>query len=182
MAGPSRCLLSKELLLCYDGPMARTIDKFSVTLGKILKARGMQARLHEYRIGSQWGRTVGPAIARHAQPQALRGGKLALVVDSPAWMQQLSLMKPEIIEKLNRDLGRETVKDITLKLGEVPSAGGKPAEEEPASAALTAEEREKIEQHLQDISDADTRDMLRRVIEKDFRSKRITSAGKGTKK
>ena len=49
----------------------------------------------------------------------LRGKKLFLAVDSPAWMQQLSLLKPEIIEKVNAALGKEAVKEITLNIGEV---------------------------------------------------------------
>ena len=152
--------------------MARTLDKFSATLGKILKARGMQARLHEYRIFSQWSRTVGSAIARHAQPRALRGGKLALVVDSPAWMQQLSLMKPEIIEKLNRNLGRETVKDLTLRLGEVETSSGGAPEERPVRAALTREEQETIEHVVQDIGDHNVREAIRRLFEKEVQTRK----------
>ncbi len=155
--------------------MARTIEKFSRTLGRILKARGMQGRLQEYRIFSDWDRTVGPAIARHARPASLRGNRLLLVVDSPAWMQQLSLMKPELRDKLNAGLGRESVREITLRLGEITA----PEIQKPLDAgqgvALTPEEQEKIEQYIRDISDGETRDMLRRVIEKDIRSKKRTN-------
>jgi len=162
--------------------MARTIDTLAVTLGKILKARAMPARLHAYRIGNQWDRTVGPAIARHAQPQGLRAGKLTLVVDSPAWMQQLSLMKPELIEKLNRNLGRETVKDITLKLGEVASGNKDSPEAESPRPALSAEEQEKIEGYVKDIREPSIREAIRRLFEKDAQSRKRTDAGKGTKK
>jgi hypothetical protein len=148
--------------------MARTIDKLSVTLGRILKSRGMEARLHEYRILGLWGRTVGPAIARHARPQTLRGSKLVLTVDSPAWMQQLSLMKPEIIEKLNRALGRATVKDLTLKLGEFGPPGREAAEEKPVRAELSSEDREKIGHYVRGISDTDTREALRRLFEREL--------------
>ncbi len=161
--------------------MARTIEKFSHTLDRILKARGMQSRLHEYRIFSEWERTVGQAIARHARPVALRGGKLALVVDSPAWMQQLSLMKPVIIEKLNAGPGRKTIRDITLKLGEIASADGPTSEERATQPVLTAEDRKRIEQYLQAIDDSETREMVRRVIEKDFQSKKRTGKGKERK-
>lgn len=158
------------------------IGKLSVTINKILKARGMQDRLHEYRIFGQWEAAVGPAIARHARPRTLRGGKLVLLVDSPAWMQQLSMMKPVIMEKLNARLSRETIRDITLKLGEIASADEPSSEEEAVLPALTAEDRDTIEQYLQAIGDEETREMVRRVIEKDLRSKKRTNTGKGTKK
>jgi hypothetical protein len=148
--------------------MARRIDKLSTTLARILKARGLEGRLHEYRIFALWDRTVGPAIARHAQPRALRGKKLALVVDSPAWMQQLTLMKPELIEKLNRELGRETIGDVAMRLGEVAHAGRPEEDEGPAGAELSPDERDTIGQYVRDIPDNDTREAMRRVIEKDF--------------
>jgi len=152
--------------------MARKLDRLSMTLDKLLKARGFQGRLHEYRIFGHWERTVGAVIARHAQPQSVRGSKLVLVVDSPAWMQQLSLLKPEIIEKLNRSLGREALKDIMLKLGDVEAVHEQPAAEDPVGPLLDPDERAKIEQYVGEIADADTRQAVRRVIEKDFMTRK----------
>ena len=152
--------------------MARKLDRLSQTLDKLLKARGFQGRLHEYRIFGHWEQTVGAVIARHAQPQQVRGGKLSLIVDSPAWMQQLSLLKPEIIAKLNKRLGREAIKDITLKLGEIEVSHEQPLEQETAPLPLDPEERARIAQLVGEISDEATRDAVRRVIEKDFRNRK----------
>ena len=151
--------------------MRKKLDSLSHTLDKMLKARGLGGRLSEYRVFGQWEKSVGPVIARHAQPQAVRGKKLTLVVDSPAWMQQLSLLKPEIVEKVNRNLGKGTIKDITLRLGEVESRE-QPVEEPPVRVVLDPDERKKIEDYVRGISDTDTREALRRVIEKDFLSRK----------
>jgi hypothetical protein len=153
--------------------MAHKLDKLSMTLGKLLKAHGFQGRLHEYHIFGQWERSVGAMIARHAQPQSVRGSKLSLIVDSPAWMQQLTLLKPEIIEKLNTSLGRTAIKDITLKLGEIP-VDHERMPEEPAAIPLDPDERATIEQYVAKIADVATRDAIRRVIEKDFLSRKKT--------
>jgi hypothetical protein len=152
--------------------MARKLDRLSMTLDKLLKARGFQGRVHEYRIFGQWERAVGGVIAQHAQPVSVRGNKLALVVDSPAWMQQLSLLKPEIIEKLNKLLGREAIKDLTLKLGEIAPPHELSAPEEPAGPPLGPEERAKIEDYVRGIVDAEAREAIRRVIVKDFTSRK----------
>jgi predicted nucleic acid-binding Zn ribbon protein len=151
--------------------MKKKLDRLSYTLGSMLKARGLGSRLSEYRVFGQWEKAVGPVIARHAQPQTVRGKKLTLIVDSPAWMQQLSLLKPEIMEKVNSTLGKKTITDITLRLGEVASRAAPP--EEPAvSNILNQDEREKIEDYVRRISDPDTREAVRRVIEKDFLSRK----------
>ncbi len=146
--------------------MVRKIDKLSTTIDKILKARGMQNRLPEYRISSQWINVVGPAIARHAQPRTLRGGRLLVIVDSPAWMQQLSLLKPEIIEKLNNNLDMDTIRDLTLKLGEIASLPMQSPEREQVPAIITQEEREVIAQSIHDVSDSEIREAIKRMIEK----------------
>jgi hypothetical protein len=152
--------------------MGKKLDKLSYTLGSLLKARGLQGRLSEYRIFGQWEKTVGAVIASHARPQSVRGGKLYLDVDSPAWMQQLSLLKPEIIEKVNKNFGKTAIKDIVLNLGEIVRPQRSP--EQPAARTdISAEERRKIEQYVGEIRDADVRQAVRRVIEKDFLSKKV---------
>jgi len=151
--------------------MRKKLDRLSYTLGSMLKARGLGSRLSEYRVFGQWEKAVGPVIARHAQPQTVRGKKLTLVVDSPAWMQQLSLLKPQIVEKVNKTLGKEVIKEITLRLGEVASRE-QPAEEPPVRAVLGREEREKIEDYVRGISDPAIKEAISRVIEKDFLSRK----------
>jgi hypothetical protein len=151
--------------------MAKKIDKLSMTLGRVLKACGMEGRLSEYRVLGQWEKAVGAVIARHAQPQSMHGKKLTLLVDSPAWMQQLSLLKPELLGKINRNLGWEAVQSITLKLGEVASTS-KPAEAPLVRVDLDPAERAEIETYLQELRDPDIREAMRRVIVKDFMSRK----------
>jgi hypothetical protein len=160
------------MLRCF---MAKKLDKLSFTLGSMLKALGLQGHLSGYRIFGHWEHIVGAVIARHARPQTVRGKKLYLSVDSPAWMQQLSLLKPELIEKVNRNLGTGAIKDITLKLGEIDSPEVSPKEAALLRAPLNAEERERVEQYVQGIHDPEIREAIRRVIEKDFQSKKGTT-------
>ena len=148
--------------------MAGKINRLSVTLVKMLKARGLEGRLQEYRVFGQWEKAVGRVIARHAQPCSLRGQKMTLVVDSPAWMQQLSLLKPEIVEKVNRHLGHDAIRDIMLKLGEVSLRAGEVPDDLPIHVELNHDEREKIEYALQGLHDPEIRKAVRQVMEKDF--------------
>ncbi len=146
-------------------------SKLYVTLQSLLKARGLESRLSEYRVLGRWEKAVGPAIARHALPVKLHGKRLYLTVDSPAWMQQLSLLKPEIVKKVNEALGRTAVADITLNLGEIP-VSETPPDDRPVQAALDAADYETIEQYVRDISDPDVRAAVKRVIEKDILNKK----------
>ncbi|OGW34884.1 MAG: hypothetical protein A2010_19055 [Nitrospirae bacterium GWD2_57_9] len=152
--------------------MGKRPQRLSTTLGALLNAHGLRARLSEYRILGQWEKSVGSLVANHARPVTIRANKLYLIVDSPAWMQQLSMLKPEIIGKVNRSLGRDAIKDLVLNLGELPAQGGAASEPHVPLPELTPQERETIEGYIGDLRDPDIRQALRRVIEKDFASKR----------
>ena len=161
--------------MCYDAAMARKIARLSSSLDGLLRSYGFGSKLSEYRLFGKWDKAVGDAIALHARPLALRGTKLALVVDSPAWMQQLSLMKPQLIEKVNQMLGRDAVKDITLKLGEVELPQKKEAAYRPAPVQLGDATMKQIDGYVKDLDDEEMRAALRRLIEKDFQQKKRTS-------
>ncbi len=156
------------------------IEKLSSTLQKIINARGLAGKLGIYRVLGQWEPAVGTGIASHAQPVFIRGKKLTVQVDSPVWMQQLSLLKPELIEKLNGRLGGDAVRDITLKLGE---AGGrkKPVPRAASPVPLTGEERALVESTAKDIADSGIRTALMRLMEKDLMSKKGRKTGAGGK-
>ena len=157
----------------YDERMRRgRVEKLSSTIEKILNDRGWGAKLKEYRVFSLWQKAVGPGIARHAQPAAIRGKRLTVVVDSSAWMQQLSLMKPEVLSRVNDRLGPDGIESITLKLGELERAGERPEEFQPAAGKLEAGEQKRIEECIANIKDPQTREALRHVMEKDLLNKK----------
>jgi predicted nucleic acid-binding Zn ribbon protein len=56
-------------------------------------------------VAERWEAAVGPDVARHCRPSALRGGLLEASVDSSAWCQELTLRRPEILAALRRELG-----------------------------------------------------------------------------
>lgn len=151
---------------------SRKVEKLSSTIEKILRDRGWGAKLKEYRIYGIWEKAVGKGIARHARPAGMRGKKLTVLVDSSAWMQQLSLLKPEIMGKVNQRLGEEAVESITLKLGEFESSSVQREEYRPAAGMLGLEEQMKIDTCVSGIADQQTRDSLRHVMEKDFLNKK----------
>jgi hypothetical protein len=149
-------------------PPRRKIELLSKTIEKLLAARGLAGRMKEYRVFSLWEQAVGAVIARHAQPSAIRAGKLTVIVDSSAWMQQLSLLRPELTDKLNRMLGETAVEQISLRVGEIVRTG---PVERPAlrpAAGLTAEDRELIEHAVSGIPDGEVRESLRHLMEKDL--------------
>ncbi len=70
-----------------------------------------------------WPEAVGSAIAAEAQPTTERGGVLTISCSAAVWAQELDLMSPVIIERLNEVLVRGRIgrlRCVTLPRDEFP--------------------------------------------------------------
>jgi hypothetical protein len=110
---------------------------------------------------------AGPRIRMHARAERLRGAILFVRVESAAWSQELSILKPALVDKLRRTLGGETVQDLRFvvgKLEEVPDWSGPTsrARQEllPVKEMATAE----VEKALEDLKDPELREELTRLL------------------
>ena len=56
-----------------------------------------------------WPEVVGEAIARQAEPVAERGGVVTVACRSAVWAQELDLMAPDLVQRLNSALGEARV-------------------------------------------------------------------------
>jgi predicted nucleic acid-binding Zn ribbon protein len=63
-------------------------------------------------VQQAWPQTVGEAIAAQAQPSSERGGVVTVACSASVWAQELDLMAPQIIERLNSGLARGAVKRL----------------------------------------------------------------------
>jgi predicted nucleic acid-binding Zn ribbon protein len=75
------------------------------------------------RVQASWPEAVGRAIAAEAQPVGERGGTVTVVCRSATWANELELLGPELLERLNAALGEGGAKPLTklrAKVGELP--------------------------------------------------------------
>jgi predicted nucleic acid-binding Zn ribbon protein len=56
-----------------------------------------------------WEGAAGPAIARECSPLSERDGTVTLLCSSAVWMQEIDLMGPVLVAKINDALGVEHV-------------------------------------------------------------------------
>ena len=83
----------------------------------MLRELGLDETARVLRIAERWEEALGPELARHCRPQALRGDVLEASVDSSVWCQQLQLRAPEILEGLRRVLGEDAPSKLWLRVG-----------------------------------------------------------------
>jgi len=73
-------------------------------LTSVLTQKDWQRRLRLHQVFIFWDEVVGGEIARHAQPQVIKGDVLWLAVSDSIWMQQLQFERHHILELLNARL------------------------------------------------------------------------------
>lgn len=66
-------------------------------------------------VFGRWAQIVGPELADHTQPEALRDGELIVVADSTAWATQLRLLAAQLVRRLNAELGPGAVQRVKVR-------------------------------------------------------------------
>jgi predicted nucleic acid-binding Zn ribbon protein len=82
-------------------------------LAGVLKDTGIAARVEQAGIIPEWSTLVGAQIAAVTEPMSVTAdGTLFVNVTTNAWMNELSLMEPELLRALNGKDGRPAVRRI----------------------------------------------------------------------
>jgi hypothetical protein len=77
-------------------------------------ARGLRNAHPE--IWANWPTIVGPEVSRRAVPKSYRKKTLVIAVGSSAWLQELSFLKTQLLDRFADAVGPEVVKNIRLVL------------------------------------------------------------------
>jgi len=91
-------------------------------LSKSIGALSGRADLELLSLWETWTEAVGEEVARHTRPKAFKGTLLLVTVDSSVWMHHLSMMKNEIIARINKKLGEDTLREIRFSIGHVEAS------------------------------------------------------------
>jgi len=87
-------------------PVARVISDY-------LDASGLAQRVTQAQVIPEWGQLVGSQIAAVTTPlRVAANGTLFVAVTTNAWMNELSLLEPQVLAAINRDPKRSPVRKI----------------------------------------------------------------------
>ena len=92
-------------------------EKIGPILERLLSGLNLGIKVKQQQIWDVWNNVVGEHIARQAQPHHIRNMILWVNVSSSSWMQQLEFIKHTIVERLNRQIGEQVIRDIRFKIG-----------------------------------------------------------------
>jgi predicted nucleic acid-binding Zn ribbon protein len=70
------------------------------------------------RVQGCWADAVGELVSTEAQPVSERDGVVSVACRSSVWAQELELLGPDLVEKLNAALGDDAITRLRFKAGD----------------------------------------------------------------
>lgn len=92
-----------------SGPDDRDPQLLDSTLARLVADHGWALDLKVRGVFARWPELVGEEIAAHTTPESFAEGRLVVRTDSTAWATQLRLLAPQLVRRLNDELGHGTV-------------------------------------------------------------------------
>lgn len=83
-------------------------------LAGMMSGLGVAAPMQSARLFSKWAEIVGADVAARARPVSLKDGLLRIKTDSAIWAAEFRYLAPEVIKRVNIELGAPLVKEIKV--------------------------------------------------------------------
>ena len=81
----------------------------------LLDQRGWQQRAALGSVFGRWAEIVGQDLAAHTRPDTFADGELAVTADTTAWATQVRLLAPQLVRRLDAELGEGTVLRVKVR-------------------------------------------------------------------
>jgi hypothetical protein len=142
-------------------------QKTDALVGPLFSWLNLDETARSFRAMKAFWDASGPRIRVHARGERLRGSILYVRVESAAWSQELSILKPALLEKIRKTSGGESVQDLRFNVGllsEVPEWSGTTSRARQELLNVPETVPEDIHQALAQMKDGELRDELTQLL------------------
>ena len=98
-----------------SGPDARDPQPIGATLRTWVASAGAGADLKKATLFARWEKIVGPEVADHCSPVSLTDGELVVEAESTAWATQIRMLSPQLLRRINAEVGDRSVVRIRAR-------------------------------------------------------------------
>lgn len=90
----------------------RNIESLKDILLRNLREQGLETPLKQKRLVESWAELAGPVVARYTLNTYIYNQTLFVRLSNPALRSDLSMMRGELVKKLNAVVGEQVITDI----------------------------------------------------------------------
>jgi predicted nucleic acid-binding Zn ribbon protein len=102
-------------------PDDRDPKPLGAALHRLVESRGWGTEISVHVLLGRWPALVGPELAAHSRPEGYKDTVLTVRTESTAWASQVRLLAPNLVAKLNQQLGDGTVTRVNVLGPDAPS-------------------------------------------------------------
>ena len=92
----------------------RDVKSISDLLNIYLRNEGLETPLLQRRALAAWDTVVGQSVARYTGEKFIKNQTLFVKVLSPALRQDLSMMRSQIVKRINGTVGSQEIVDVRI--------------------------------------------------------------------
>ncbi len=141
-------------------------------IASVLSLHGITDAVRAERLITEWTDLVGAKIASRTRPHGVFERVLVIEVATSAWMHELNLLKPRLLEGLVTRIGQPSLfDDLRFRLAGanrraptlVPQPRKPAPPQKPVGPPATGAARERIVREVEVVDDAELRELIARV-------------------
>lgn len=87
-------------------------QRISDILKDVVKESSYEGKIFETRIIANWGKVLGPGIARSTSELYVKNETLFVKIESPVMRHELFMMRSKIMAALNESVGKAVIHNI----------------------------------------------------------------------
>ncbi len=92
----------------------RSVLPLDEIVNQLLRQEGLETPLNERRLIDAWETVAGATIARYTTEKFIRNQVLFVNILNPALRSELSMMKTQLVDRLNAVIGARVITDIRI--------------------------------------------------------------------
>lgn len=156
-------------------------ERIDLLLDTLIRDYGLDHKVLEAKVLAAWKEVVGALIARNTQPISLVDGKLTVYATAHVWVNELQMLRGQVIPKINKAVNSPAVKTLEFSIKPVHSSTSpknqrfhRPKRLKKLEAVeLDAETLKRIDQTVALVEDPDLKARLRQLFIKQSQRARI---------
>ena len=92
----------------------KDVKPLSEVLSQFLRHEGLETPLLQRRLVNAWDTIVGPTIAQYTSDKFIQNQVLFVKIINPALRQDLSMMRSELVKRLNNAVGSQIITEVRI--------------------------------------------------------------------
>ena len=92
----------------------RDVLPLDEVLRKFLREEGLEVPLQQKRLIDAWEVVTGNVVSRYTAEKYIRNQTLFVKITNPALRQDLSMMRTQLVKRLNEQVGSFVISDIKI--------------------------------------------------------------------